>query len=341
MKRCPTCEKTFDDNLRFCQADGTPLVDAVEELDPFKTMVARPGEFAAAIPPSAKEPEPSHAEADVLELPSEHDANKTQVVSEAELRAEMAKADSTESEIVELPPIGDSAPEPPKFIEPSVEPPPPAFSGTPQPPASPFASEPPKAETEPDAAPPPFSGDLTGDPFAHTTPPIPSPFSNPRESKPEPAAPQFAEPQAPAFNESAVNPFEQSAPKEEQQMEPAQWNPPAAPDANWQGQEIGENTPFQPPPAGAEGQNKTLAIVSLVLGIVSLCCYVSPLTGLAALATGFMSIKKAKNDPAQYGGKGLAIGGMVLGGLFFLIGIAYWIFLLFFGGLAMMMDAAR
>ena len=27
MKQCPVCEKTFDDSLRFCQVDGTPLVD--------------------------------------------------------------------------------------------------------------------------------------------------------------------------------------------------------------------------------------------------------------------------------------------------------------------------
>ena len=42
MKKCPTCEKTFDDNLRFCQTDGTPLA-AVEEAppdDPYKTVVA-------------------------------------------------------------------------------------------------------------------------------------------------------------------------------------------------------------------------------------------------------------------------------------------------------------
>ena len=28
MKKCPTCEKTFEDSYRFCQLDGTPLVDA-------------------------------------------------------------------------------------------------------------------------------------------------------------------------------------------------------------------------------------------------------------------------------------------------------------------------
>ncbi|HXH69318.1 MAG TPA: hypothetical protein VNI60_03120, partial [Pyrinomonadaceae bacterium] len=30
MKRCPTCKRTFDDSMKFCQTDGTPLVDATE-----------------------------------------------------------------------------------------------------------------------------------------------------------------------------------------------------------------------------------------------------------------------------------------------------------------------
>jgi Domain of unknown function (DUF4190) len=124
---------------------------------------------------------------------------------------------------------------------------------------------------------------------------------------------------------------------------PTDWAPPPAPNPAWQNQPVGANTPFQPPPAGMtpSGQNKTLPIVSLVLGIISLCCYVSPITGIIALITGFLGMRNANNNPAEYGGKGLAIAGMVMGGLFFLASIAYWIFLLFFGGMAMIMDAAR
>lgn len=54
MKTCPSCHNTFDDNLRFCQNDGTPLVDEtpvagkpaddepleIPDFDPMKTMVA-------------------------------------------------------------------------------------------------------------------------------------------------------------------------------------------------------------------------------------------------------------------------------------------------------------
>ena len=63
MKRCPTCDKTFDDSLRFCQTDGTPLVDDAP-LDPYKTIVARPGEIAAAIP---SEPSQAKEEDEVLQ----------------------------------------------------------------------------------------------------------------------------------------------------------------------------------------------------------------------------------------------------------------------------------
>lgn len=79
------------------------------------------------------------------------------------------------------------------------------------------------------------------------------------------------------------------------------------------------------PVAGPAGQNKTLAIVSLVLGIVSfLCCNSLFVVGLAAIITGFMAKSKAGSSP-EYGGGGLALGGIILGALSVLIGIVYWI----------------
>ncbi|MBC7900931.1 MAG: DUF4190 domain-containing protein, partial [Saprospiraceae bacterium] len=79
------------------------------------------------------------------------------------------------------------------------------------------------------------------------------------------------------------------------------------------------------PPGGEAKLNQTLPIISLVLGIVSLCCYISPITGLAALITGYLGMKNVKNDPNAYGGKTLALVGMILGGLFFLVGATYYI----------------
>ena len=94
---------------------------------------------------------------------------------------------------------------------------------------------------------------------------------------------------------------------------------------------FGQNMPVPAPPPSL---NQTLAIVSLVLGIISLCCYISPITGLAALITGYLAKKNIKADPATYGGDGLALAGMITGGVFFVLGIIYWIYIIFIVGMA-------
>jgi hypothetical protein len=286
MKRCPTCDKTFDDNMRFCQADGTPLVDDAP-IDPYKTMVARPEDLAAANA-SAED------SGDVLDLPSESDPGRTMFSPESEIRAEMAARDAGEDQVIDIPPLDE--PVPPKFSEP-------------EPPPSPFS--------KPDQG-------------GSSVPPIPSPFDAPKPMSYEAPTPSFQEQEPePAREEPSFNPFDQPAP-----MAQADWTPPPPPDAAWQNQQIGQNTPFQPPPAGNASVNQTLPIVSLVFGIVSLCCYISPLTGIVALVTGYMGLKNSNNDPANYGGKNLAIAGMITGGVFFLLGVFYWIYLIFVIGLS-------
>lgn len=330
MKRCPTCDKTYDDSLRFCQTDGTPLVEEVEELDPFKTMVARPEDIRAAMsstPETPKEDEP------VLDLPDEPDPNKTQFVSEDELRAEMSKL---QDNVVDIPPATDV--EIPTYNEPAR---PDQFSMTSPPIPSPF-----DAKSEPE--------ELA---FPSVEPPTPS-YEQPSYEQPsyeqpsyeqpsfEPPASPFSQPEPPASpftepvrEEPAYNPFEHSAPVAEP-IAKAEWTPPVAPEASWQNQEIGQNTPFQPPAsADAAGQSNTLSIVSLVLGIlgITLCCgFVIP--SLAAIVTGVMARGKATSDPAHYGGSGMALGGIITGIIGTLIAVGYWIFVLFFGGLNFMMQ---
>ncbi len=278
MKRCPTCDKTFDDNMRFCQSDGTPLLDDAP-LDPYKTMVARPEDIAAATAGVSSD--------DVLDLPSESDPAKTMFASEEEIRAEMARKDEGDEQVIDIPPL---EPEAPKFSEPT-------------PPPSPFSS--------------PETG-------ATSSAPIPSPFDSPKPLSYDTPGQDFAEPE-PKRDEPVFNPFDQPSPAP---MAQAEWAPPPVPDSSWQNQEIGQNTPFQPPPAGTGGVNQTLPIVSLVLGIVSLCCYTGWVTGPAALITGYLGMKNANNDPANYGGKTLAIVGMVLGGIFTVLWLLYWIFII-------------
>jgi len=67
----------------------------------------------------------------------------------------------------------------------------------------------------------------------------------------------------------------------------------------------------------------------MVLGVGSvllICCYGGLPLGAAALITGFLGMRNADNDPTRYGGRGLAIAGMVLGIVSFL---STFIFLIF------------
>lgn len=310
MKKCPTCDREFDDAMRFCQTDGTALIDAAPAVDPYKTMVARPEDIAAAIPPmaaSVSEPIPPaepEASEEVLDLPPAADPKKTMYASEEEIRSAMAEVDK---------PVVDLPQTPPPFIEPVNE--------------------------------------VSDSGFSKTTPPIPSPFGAPKSDPgpelepappafevPAPEPPAFAQPEPPA---PSYNPFEHSAPEPSAPLAESQWTPsPAAEDQSWQQNEAMQNPQYQPGsgiPAGG-GQNQTLAIVSLVLGISSLI-FCAGLTGPPALITGIMAKKKATNDPANYGGAGLALGGIItgiLGTLVLLLVIAYFAFVFLFVGASMM-----
>lgn len=121
---------------------------------------------------------------------------------------------------------------------------------------------------------------------------------------------------------------------EARRTNPTNWPqpPPSSPPAQWQ----------QPAAAPAQfaqfgilpSPNQTLAIVSLGLGIGSLtigwCCSLGLLLSPAALITGFIALSQIKKDPSKYTGKGLAIGGMVTGGVF----LALYILVMLIWGLA-------
>jgi hypothetical protein len=192
------------------------------------------------------------------------------------------EAPADEPEIVEIPPIEESY-----------------QSGAPEPPSF----------SVPDVPAPSF-GDLGAPP--------PSPFTEPEPmpEEPTPAAPSFNDAET-IYQTPASAPFEPPpapAPVTE-------WSPPPAPDASWQNREIGANTPFQPPPAGAGGENKTLALISLICGILSLICCSWFIPGIAAIVLGVVARSKAKENPAEYGGAGLALGGIITGAISLVLGI--------------------
>ncbi|MCC7306699.1 MAG: DUF4190 domain-containing protein [Acidobacteria bacterium] len=86
------------------------------------------------------------------------------------------------------------------------------------------------------------------------------------------------------------------------------------------------------PISAAAGQNKTLAIVSLVVGILSIFCCGWFIPGIVAIVLGFMAKGKATNDPANYGGKGLALGGIITGAVSLVLGVI--VVVLYFLGFA-------
>lgn len=75
-----------------------------------------------------------------------------------------------------------------------------------------------------------------------------------------------------------------------------------------------------------QGKDQTLPTISLILGILSLvlfCCYGGIPLGLAAVIIGYFGMNNTNNNPMQYGGKGLAIGGMVMGGIALVVSILF------------------
>ncbi len=89
---------------------------------------------------------------------------------------------------------------------------------------------------------------------------------------------------------------------------------------------FGQNVP---PPIGAGGQSQGLAIASLVCGILSLICCNWFVLGIVALVLGFVAKSKASADPANFGGAGLALGGMITGGISLVLGVVVWMLYVF------------
>lgn len=263
MKRCPICQNTFDDSMRFCQVDGTALVDesgGALPSDSLKTIIG-----GAPIQDSAD---------DVSQFGD--DATKTLFPPGGSLGGQTPFDETRNSNPSQ--PFDDS------------------FSLSSNYGSSPFTNE-----------------SSSGSSFGNSSS---SSFDAPDYQSP---AKPFDEPQP--FNPNA---FGGAANQYGQPLAQSSWTPPPAPDAGWQSQNIGANTPFQPPIAGSQGQNQTLPIISLICGILSVaCCWIGFLVGPAALVTGYLGRKNADTNPSEYGGSGMALAGMITGGIGALISFGY------------------
>ena len=78
-----------------------------------------------------------------------------------------------------------------------------------------------------------------------------------------------------------------------------------------------------------QGQNTTLPMISLILGIIScfmVCCAGGIWLGLPAAVIGFIAMRNVDSNPLHYGGRGIAMGGLVLGIVTFLASVFFLIF---------------
>ena len=95
---------------------------------------------------------------------------------------------------------------------------------------------------------------------------------------------------------------------------PASWPASSSPPAQWQPQNL-QNQQYGSP-GFVQKRDQTLPTIAMILGILSLaliCCYGGIWLGLPAAVLGFLGMRNADNDPSRYGGRGMAIAGMVMG----------------------------
>ncbi len=95
-----------------------------------------------------------------------------------------------------------------------------------------------------------------------------------------------------------------------------------APMQQWQ-QPQAQNVPYQPYSMmrNRVSADQTIPTIAIILGVLSLplvCCYGGIWLGVPAAVLGYIGMRNADSDGTKYGGRGMAIGGLVLGIISFL-----------------------
>lgn len=105
--------------------------------------------------------------------------------------------------------------------------------------------------------------------------------------------------------------------------------PQASPPAPWQSQTPALQNPEYSVGGYTVSRDQTLPTIALLLGVASaimVCCYGGIWLGIPAAIVGFLGMRNADSDPTRYTGRGMAIGGMVLGIITFLISMVIVVF---------------
>jgi hypothetical protein len=109
---------------------------------------------------------------------------------------------------------------------------------------------------------------------------------------------------------------------------------PAAPVQQWQPQQPPAQFAAYSPTRLARGSDKTLPTIAMILGILSLpliCCYGGLWLGIPAAIMGFIGLRNIDKDGERYGGRGMAIAGLILGVVSFLGTIGFVFFAILAG----------
>jgi hypothetical protein len=104
------------------------------------------------------------------------------------------------------------------------------------------------------------------------------------------------------------------------------WPQSSQPPAYWQGPSTPARNPSYTPETFNPSRDQTLPTISLVLGIFAcflVCCAGGIWLGLPAAVLGFLGMKNADSDPNRYSGRGMAIAGMVLGIVTFVVSMIF------------------
>ncbi len=77
-----------------------------------------------------------------------------------------------------------------------------------------------------------------------------------------------------------------------------------------------------PPPPAVQAQNKSLAVASMVLGIISITVgwfCLGPIPAIAGIILGIVALTQMRKNPEHFGGQPFAWTGIITGGLMLLI----------------------
>lgn len=117
--------------------------------------------------------------------------------------------------------------------------------------------------------------------------------------------------------------------------------PPAPQPYGWANETPAQWTP-PPPPAirGPATQQQTLAVASMILGLVGITfgwiCG-GPFFALLAVVMGTVALFQIKKDPVRYGGKPMALIGLILGAIvlaIYVVIMAIWVIMMFAGAVS-------